>query len=75
MTRGWGLELALLLLYVVRLVMDRVELTPDRLQELRGIIRGFGQLAEIVLQVVDALAAARERRVRAAGCQSRAVTQ
>ena len=49
---------------VVRVVMDDIELTADRLQELRGIIRSFRQLAEMMLQVVDALTAAWERRAR-----------
>ena len=54
------LEFALLLFYVVRLVMHGVELGPDRLQQFRGILCGFGQLAEMMLEVVHPLAAAGE---------------
>jgi hypothetical protein len=60
------LKLALLLFDVVRLLVRGVELIPDGLQQLLRIVGGFGQLPEMMFEIVDALPAPGERCAREA---------
>jgi len=59
-------ELPLLFLDGVDVVVNAVECGPNRLEQLFGVVCGLGQLTKMMFEIVHALAAPGERRVRRA---------